>query len=189
MMQRSSCLAGGLTIVALVILSYISTINFLLFHVLAEGFSICIAFCIFVVAFNSRKFSENDYLLFIGCSLLFVAFLDLIHTFAYKGMNILGGLSADPATQLWIAARYMESISLLIAPLWLTRKLRLDIAALCYGVVTALVLAAVFWWHVFPDCFLEGTGLTPFKKVSEYIICLILGGGTGVSGGAPPPDG
>ena len=125
---------------------------------------------------NSRKFSDNDYLLFIGCALIFVAFLDLIHTFAYKGMNIFGHLGADPATQLWIAARYIQSVSLLIAPLWLTRKLRLDIAGLCYGGVTALVLAAIFWWHVFPACFLEGSGLTPFKKVSEYIICLILGG-------------
>ncbi len=174
--KRRSYLLSGLALVTLAVLYYISLKNFLLFHALAEGFSICIAFCIFVVAWNSRQFSDNDYLLFIGCSLVFVAFLDLIHLFAYKGMNIFGGLSANPATQLWIAARYMESISLLIAPFWLTRKLKMNIAALCFSVVTALVLAAVFYWPVFPDCFVAGSGLTRFKKASEYIICLILGG-------------
>ena len=174
--KRRSCLAGGLAVLTLAVLSYISFKNFLLFHALAEGFSISIAFCIFVVAWNSRQFSDNDYLLFIGCALLFVAFLDLIHTFSYKGMNIFGGLSANPATQLWIAARYMESIALLLAPLWLTRKLRLGITALCFAAVTAFVLVAVFSWHVFPNCFVEGSGLTPFKKMSEYTICLILGG-------------
>ncbi len=174
--KRRSYLSGGFAIIALAVLSFISAKNFLLFHALAEGFSICIAFCTFVVAWNSRKFSESDYLLFIGCALLFVGFLDLIHTFAYKGMNILGELNANPATQLWIAARYMESVSLLIAPFWLNRKLKLDIAILCFSIVTVLVLLAVFYWPVFPNCFVEGRGLTPFKKVSEYLICLILGG-------------
>jgi PAS domain S-box-containing protein len=169
-------LFGVLAVLALVILSYISSENFLLFHSLTEGFSICIAFCIFVVAWNSRQFSENDYLLFLGCAYLFIAFLDLIHTFAYKGMNIFTDLGPNPATQLWIAARYMESVALLVAPFWLTRRLRLGMTSFCFAILTTLVLSAVFYWHVFPDCFVVGYGLTPFKKFSEYIICLFLMG-------------
>jgi hypothetical protein len=36
-----------------------------------------------------------------------------------------------------------------------------------------LLLASIFG-DVFPDCFIEGYGLTPFKKISEYVISLIL---------------
>jgi len=37
-------------------------------------------------------------------------------------------------------------------------------------------LLAIFHWKIFPDCFIEGKGLTPFKKNSEYIISFILVG-------------
>jgi len=32
----------------------------------------------------------------------------------------------------------------------------------------------IFIWHIFPDCYIEGSGLTLFKIISEYIISLIL---------------
>ena len=34
-----------------------------------------------------------------------------------------------------------------------------------YGVVTSLLLASIFYWNVFPVCFVEGVGLTAFKKI------------------------
>ena len=40
-------------------------------------------------------------------------------------------------------------------------------------VITALLFAAIFSGN-FPDCFIEGQGLTPFKIVSEYLIIVIL---------------
>jgi PAS domain S-box-containing protein len=45
-----------------------------------------------------------------------------------------------------------------------------------YSLVTALVLGTIFYWRIFPDCFIEGIGLTPFKKTSEYLISVILVG-------------
>jgi signal transduction histidine kinase len=36
------------------------------------------------------------------------------------------------------------------------------------------LLLAIFPLHLFPDCFVDGSGLTAFKKGSEYLICLIL---------------
>jgi signal transduction histidine kinase len=32
----------------------------------------------------------------------------------------------------------------------------------------------VFWWDNFPLCFVEGAGVTPFKKASEYAISAVL---------------
>ena len=147
--------------------------NYLLFHSIAEIFIIVIACGIFMIAWNSRGFLSNNYLLFIGIAYLFIAVLELIHTLGYSGMEIFRGYGSNLPTQFWIAARYMESLSLLIAPFFFGRRLRLSILSITYASITGLVLLSIFLWDIFPVCFLEGTGLTPFKKVSEYVISLI----------------
>ena len=144
--------------------------SYLFFHSLSEIFSVVVAYGIFMVAWNSRRMLDNNYLLFLGSAYFFIGFLDLVHTLAYKGMGIFEGDNANIATQLWIAARYMESLSLLIAPLFIGRRLRILPAFGCYALITGFVLSAVFQWKIFPACFIEGTGLTPFKKLSELII-------------------
>ncbi|MDM8549411.1 MASE3 domain-containing protein [Desulfobacterales bacterium HSG2] len=151
--------------------------SFLLFHSFAELFSIVVACAIFMIAWNTRGFMDNNYLRFLAVAYLFVAGIDLLHTLAYKGMGIFSGYNeADLSTQLWICARYMESISLFIALFFTDRNIK--IKALFYSCTgtAALLLLSVFHWHIFPNCFIEGEGLTLFKKVSEYVICLILGG-------------
>jgi PAS domain S-box-containing protein len=151
-----------------------SLYSYLLFHSIAELFSIIVACGIFMLAWNSRQFTKNDYLLFIGIAYLFIGALDLTHTLAYKGMGIFQGYHANLSTQLWIAARYVESASLLIAPLLVGRKLKTNFVFLGYIIATTVLLGSILYWHVFPVCFIEGEGLTIFKKVSEYIISFIL---------------
>ncbi len=148
--------------------------SYLLFHSLAEIFSIVVACGIFIVAWNSRRFLDNNYLLFIGIAYLFVGGLDLIHTLAYKGMGVFQGYETNLATQLWIATRYVQSLSLFIAPFFFPRKLKINLVFLGYTVVVSLLLMSIFYWNIFPVCFIEGVGLTSFKKISEYIISLIL---------------
>jgi len=154
---------------------YISSLySYLLFHTLAEVFSIVVACGIFVIAWNSRRILDNNYLLFLGIAYLFIGVLDLVHTLGYTGMGIFQGYDTNLPAQLWIATRYMESLSLLIAPLFLARKLKANLVLMAYALATFLVLGSVFYWHIFPTCFVEGVGLTPFKKISEYIISIIL---------------
>jgi signal transduction histidine kinase len=89
-------------------------------------------------------------------------------------MGVFQGSDANLPTQLWVASRYVMSISLLIAPLTLDRKLKIHFVLAGYAVVTGLLLGSIFYWRVFPDCYVAGVGLTPFKKISEYVISLIL---------------
>ncbi|MBI9077584.1 MAG: PAS domain S-box protein [Desulfatibacillum sp.] len=56
----------------------------------------------------------------------------------------------------------------------LGKQIREKQGLLGYAAVTSLVIMSIFWWRVFPDCFVEGAGLTAFKVYSEYVICLIL---------------
>jgi len=153
---------------------YLSSLyNYLLFHSLAEIASVVIACSVFVVAWNSRYYFDNNYLLFLGISLLSVALIDLAHTFAYKGMNIFAGYDANLPTQLWIAARSVQSLSLLISPLFLHHKMNTKLVFAGYALITAILLVLIFGgW--FPVCYVEGVGLTPFKVISEYVISAIL---------------
>ena len=102
-------------IVLLVAMYFISHYNYLLFHSLAEVFSIIIAFAIFAIAWNARRIMDNNYLLFLGIAFLFIGAIDFIHSLAYKGMGVFPGHGTNAATQLWIAARYLESLSLLFS--------------------------------------------------------------------------
>lgn len=168
-------LAGALFGASLVLLYFSSSYNYLLFHSLAEVFSICIAYTIFIIAWNSQHYLDNDYLLFIGISYLFIGTIDLFHTLSYKGMRIFVDYDYY-ANQLWIAARYMEAIAMLLALVFLVRKKKMNstVVFVAFLVSTALIMLSIFVWKLFPVCFVEGKGLTRFKVVSEYVISGIL---------------
>jgi len=154
---------------------YVSSLyNYLLFHSIAEVFSIVIAFGIFVVAWNSRRFLDNAFFVYVGIAYLFVGGIDLVHTLAYPGMGVFPGYGTNLAAQLWIIARYIESLSLLIALLLIGLKLRSRFIFLGYSLVISFLLVSIFYWNIFPITFVEGIGLTPFKKISEYVISSIL---------------
>ncbi len=149
--------------------------NYLLYHAIAEVFSIIVAFGIFIVAWNCRKNLDSDYLLLLGIAYFFVGCIDFLHTLAYKGMGVFSpAWGSNLPTQLWVTARYVESISLLAAPLFIRRKLRLPRAFMIYTAVLCLVLLTIFYWHIFPVAYVEGHGLTPFKKISEMAIGFIF---------------
>lgn len=153
----------------------LSSWNYLLFHSLAELFSIVIGCSLFVVAWNTRRIVDNHYLPFVGIAYLFISFLDMIHTLAYKGMGVFPHHGADLPTQLWIAARFLESSALLAAPLFIRRRLKAYAALGVFAAMTSLLLYTIFS-GVFPDCYVEGKGLTGFKIAGEYFISLLLAG-------------
>jgi len=157
----------------LLLLALLSTVNYLLFHSIVEIFTIVISFSIFILIWNGRKYIDNAFFLVVGVGLLCAGGIDILHTLAYKGMGVFSFGGADLPTQLWIAARYLQAFSLLLAPLAIGRKVRFPALLAVFGVATAALLAAIYT-GVFPHCFIEGIGLTPFKIYSEYAICAIL---------------
>lgn len=172
--RKENLLISFIAISVLIGLFIASQYNFLLFHTLAELFSIMISAGIFMIAWNSRKFVDNEYLLFIGISFLFVSSIDLLHTFTYKGLNIL--ITDDPniPTQLWLSARYLQSLVLLIAPFFMKYKFDAKTLFVGFGFLTLIILISIFYVPVFPDAYIKGEGLTNFKIISEYIISFIF---------------
>jgi len=171
--------ALGVAILAGLILT--SRINYLLFHGLVELFSIAVAWSVFMLAWNARRHMGNDALLLLGIASLSVGCLDLVHTLGYKGMGVFPGYGADLPTQLWIAARAVHGLSFLAGALLLgstedrfSQRRWAPVAIIAvYGVLTALAVWVIFV-GAFPTCYVEGVGLTPFKRISEYAISLIF---------------
>lgn len=165
----------GLVYLLLIGLYFTTWVDYLLFHTLSELFSIVIGFCLFIIAIHTRNYIRNNYLLFIGMAYFFIAFLDLLHTLSYKGMPIFTDYDYY-ANQLWIGARYLESITLVLACIALQRerKINFSLVFCSYAVVCTALILSIFVLKIFPECFVAGVGQTPFKKVSEYIICVIL---------------
>lgn len=108
-----------------------------------------------------------------GAGYFWVAMLDLIHTLLYKGMAIYPSEVSDHFVQFWIANRYIESLLLLTAPIFLTRKVSTPWVFIGYAFVALLTYITIMG-NFFPTTFIEGEGLTNFKIFSEYIICFIL---------------
>jgi len=150
-----------------------SLYSYLLFHTLVEIFCIFVMLAVFLLSWNSRRLLDNHYFLFLAISFITSGALELLHTFAYKGVGIFPGYDANLPTQFWIAFRYVFSLSCLAAPLFIVRRLKVGATLLAFAVVTALLIAAIFSGN-FPDCFIEGSGLTPFKVFSEYVIIVLL---------------
>jgi len=150
-------------------------VNYLLFHSIAEMVSIVVAAAVFIVTWSSIRYIQNPYLITVGISYLFIGIIDLLHTLSYKGMPIFTDYDYY-ANQLWIGARYLESLTLLVSFGLLLgyRKVSKKTVFSLYLGITALLLATIFYWKIFPECFVEGKGLTPFKIYSEYLICSIL---------------
>lgn len=164
---RSDLIIGGTLLFTLYLTSLY---NYLLFHTIAEIFTVVVACGIFVIAWNARRTIDNNYFIFVGIGYLFVGSVDLLHALAYKNMGVFQGFTANEGVQLWVIARYLQSATLLLAPLFIKRRIGHGRLVAGYAAVCTLLLLSVFAWGNFPDCFVEGRGLTTFKIVSEYLI-------------------
>ena len=158
--------------VSLVLVSFS---NFLLFHTLTELFAIMVCGVMFAVAWHTHEFSRNYFLMYLGSGYLWVGGMDLLHALLYKGAGIFMISDANPSVQFWIATRYLESFLLISAPLFLTRSFSRKQLFFIFGIIATFSSAAIFYGY-FPLMFIEGTGLTPFKVYSEYIIITVLMG-------------
>jgi hypothetical protein len=145
-----------------------------LFHGIAGIFSAVIAGGVFAVAWNSRGFLENNYLLFLGIAYLFVGVLDLLHILAYGGMRVFPGFGADLPVQLGFAARGLESVSLCLAPLCLGRRLKPYAVFAGYGLVFAVITLMIFVWPIFPLREAAGPGLAALKQTADCLPGVIL---------------
>ncbi len=148
--------------------------GYLLGHTLAELMSAVVAWTALAVATTSVQFTRNHFVVFIAVGIGWCAGLDLLHTLSFKGMNLLPIDSTNPAIQFWVAGRALQAAVLLLAPLMLWRSVSVMRLHLGFGGWTVLSVLLIATGH-FPDAYIDGQGLTPFKVYTEYLIIATMG--------------
>ncbi|HSK09990.1 MAG TPA: MASE3 domain-containing protein [Vicinamibacterales bacterium] len=159
------------------VLWWVGAHNYLLYHALVELGSFAVAAAMFAVAWNSRRFSSNGYLTFLGITFLPIAVLDVLHTLSYQGMGVFAIEGADQATQFWIAGRALEAAALALSPLFLGRRVHAWTTLLTSAAIGVALLVSIVPFDLFPTCYVDSgsrQGLTPFKVAAEYVISLVL---------------
>lgn len=157
-----------------VLITFIFTINnnYLVVQTLTRILALIVVSNTFLIAWNCRKFLDNTYFIFLATAYFFGGCLDLLYTLTYVKIFVPSGFNI--ACQLWVAARYLESISLIIAPYFIARKLAIEIFLSGYSIVTFLAIRSIFVGNIFPDCYIQGVGVTRFTHISNLFICLML---------------
>lgn len=161
-------LAWGVAIAAAVAGAYaLSRFNYLLFHGIVESFRAVAAFCIFAIAWSSRRFLKAGNVWFLGLSFACTGVVVLLHMLAYKGMGVFAGQDADLPTQLWVASRLVAAAAFAVTAFAGGREFPVGPSLAVVLGTTAALISSIVVWDVFPACYVEGTGLTPFKRASE----------------------
>jgi len=160
--------------VIIVLLSIMAQRNYLLFHSIAEAMFILTATFVYLLALKTHKYSQDNYLLLIGISYLYISVLHFLHLLTYKGMGLFPELAENMPIQLSICWRLMESCTFALAPLVVRREISSFRIHCIYLTVTTVIIVAIVTQN-FPACFIEGQGLTPFKIIGEYVAMATLG--------------
>ncbi len=158
------------------LLLLLSRFNYLLIHTLIELSSIVLLTAVFLIGWNTRHLVRRQFFTILAVGFLVSGMVDLLHTLTYKGMQIVPVAGADVATQLWLIARTFGTLAFLLAILSLGRKdFTTDMGWLVGFLLSGLVCVTMVWpFAIFPTCFVEGEGLTPFKVNFEYVLIVLL---------------
>jgi len=148
----------------------VSLVNYPVFHTLSELYCLVIAASVFIVVLHMRRLLSNHYLLFVGVGFLFVSAFGVLHIITYTGVSLLPGFGVDLPTQAFIVQRFMLATTLLIAPLFLTRRLRVGWLVAALSAFSAAALASMLIWRNFPHMYVVGVGLTPLKQGADLVI-------------------
>jgi len=146
----------------------------LLFHTLAELFSIFVGLLMLVVVLNTQHFVRNDFLIYLGIGYFAISLIDTMHTFTVKGMPFFNITDGEITLHFWIYGRILESLLLLSSSFFLFKKLNIKLMIISTAIIVLLVCWASFYLEE-PKMFIDG-GLSAFKRNTEFCVIAILVG-------------
>ena len=170
----TGCEEWFILLILLILFLLFSLTNFIIFHLFIEILIISLAFCTAVFTLITSKMAPYGFFTLIGASYFFIAVINAVHALAYKGMNIIQFSGADPPTQLWIVIRLLDCATLFVAAFYLKKKINIRAAFTIFSIITITLLSSIFYFKIFPACFVEPGGLTDFKIGAEYFCIALL---------------
>jgi signal transduction histidine kinase len=154
--------------------------SYLVFHNIAEFFSIMVSLSVFSVGWYTYDQSKDRHALFLGTAFLAVGLLDFMHTMSNAAMpDFLTPNSTNKSTQFWIAARLADASAFLASAFiypekqhrWLSKTTLLTAALSVTGLV---FLGVTFFPEYLPATAVPGVGLTPLKRSLEFAVIFLL---------------
>jgi len=144
----------------------------LLFHTLVEFYTIVISVLMLVVVINTKKLTNNEFLVFIGIGYFSVGLLDTFHILSIKGMPFFPETSIQTTVHFWVYARFFETLTLLFAPIFLHRRVDIKLSILI--TISIVILISCLSFFFVNPIFINNEGLTDLKINSEYFIIALL---------------
>lgn len=149
-------------------------------HAITEIFSVVVSMLVFALVFSTRKDIQDSNPFILASAFFTVGLLDVGHTLSYAGMpDFVTPGSPDKSIFFWLIARYIAAISLLAVALlqWRQRATCLKYHHLL--IISIILVILVYWvglYHLdlMPRTFIQGEGLTTFKKNAEYGVISLL---------------
>ncbi len=147
-------------------------------HLTFELVSMAVSVMIFGLAWNLRTTQSNAPIIVIGLFSLAIALLDLAHVLSFPGMpDLVTPNVPDKTVDFWLAGRFVAAMGFVLLALLPERhwppRLWLPLVA------ATITLCGAMWWvgiaqpAWLPRTFVEASGLTEFKVISEYVISAV----------------
>ena len=116
----------------------------LLFHTLAELFSVFVGLLMLVVVLNTQHFVKNDFLIYLGIGYFSISVIDAMHAFTVKGIPFFDIINGEITLHFWIYGRIFEAILILTSSIFLTRELPIKLTAIVMSIIVGVICWASF---------------------------------------------
>lgn len=149
--------------------------SYLPIHTSLELCSVVVSAMVVGLGWNLRHTRANSHVVILAATFLCVASLDILHILSYAGMpDLITPSSPEKAINFWLAARVITAaglIAILALPVesWPARRCTATILA-AVPTSAAIGAAGLYFSNDLPRTFVEGEGLTAFKRVTEFLI-------------------
>ena len=150
----------------------LSFFGYVWLHSLAELFTVVIGVSLYLVARGTFSFTRNSYLLYVATGFFWSSIIDVFHTLTYEGMSKSLTFPPDTPPLLWMCARSLQVLALLLAPRYLAGKPLERWIFPSFGALAAILVALVFA-RAFPVAWVALQGLTPFKIAWEWTLIFL----------------
>lgn len=152
---------------------------YLSLHTLMETLSIAVAMMVVAVGWNYRQSHNTQNLVLLACLFFAVGILDFLHMVSYAGMpEFLSPNDTDKHLNFWLSARFVAALALLVVSVcpWETsvsKKFQYALFSATCAITALFAALVVYRQDLFPHWFIPGQGLTPLKKLLEYVFILM----------------
>jgi len=153
----------------LILLNYVGIRNHIFFHFSAELFTVIVSTCLFAIVWVIRERIDEGYFTILAIGLAFAAVFDLLHNLTFGEVRILSGFSPDHSYHFWIAGRFLQGVTLLLAPICVGRQTNNRLAGSAYLLVS-LIIAFLITFNWLPPVIDPAGSFSNYKVAMEILL-------------------